>query len=164
MPWEGGNFEDAILVSERLVREDIFTSIHIEKYEVEARDTKLGPEEITRDIPNVGQDSLRNLDERGIIYVGAEETTTVQRDQAPTSPRRIDERLFRDEVEGMELLSLGSAAGSGLRAASVAPPEQAPLGTGQVGQLGRDQLRNTGDVVGQPLNALSDRGRLGVPF
>ncbi|PDV97097.1 DNA-directed RNA polymerase subunit beta [Candidatus Chloroploca asiatica] len=72
MPWEGGNFEDAILVSERLVREDIFTSIHIEKYEVEARDTKLGPEEITRDIPNVGQDSLRNLDERGIIYVGAE--------------------------------------------------------------------------------------------
>ncbi|MEI8307685.1 MAG: DNA-directed RNA polymerase subunit beta [Chloroflexales bacterium] len=72
MPWEGGNFEDAILVSERLVREDIFTSIHIEKYEVEARDTKLGPEEITRDIPNVGQDSLRNLDEHGIIYVGAE--------------------------------------------------------------------------------------------
>ncbi|NJM06856.1 DNA-directed RNA polymerase subunit beta, partial [Candidatus Gracilibacteria bacterium] len=72
MPWEGGNFEDAILVSERLVREDIFTSIHIEKYEVEARDTKLGPEEVTRDIPNVGQDSLRNLDEHGIIYVGAE--------------------------------------------------------------------------------------------
>jgi DNA-directed RNA polymerase subunit beta len=72
IPWEGGNFEDAILVSERLVREDIFTSIHIEKYEVEARDTKLGPEEITRDIPNVGQDSLRNLDERGIIYIGAE--------------------------------------------------------------------------------------------
>jgi DNA-directed RNA polymerase subunit beta len=72
LPFEGGNFEDAILVSERLVREDIFTSIHIEKYEVEARDTKLGPEEITRDIPNVGQDSLRNLDERGIIYVGAE--------------------------------------------------------------------------------------------
>ncbi len=72
MPWEGGNFEDAILVSERLVREDVFTSIHIEKYEVEARDTKLGPEEITRDIPNVGQESLRNLDDRGIIYVGAE--------------------------------------------------------------------------------------------
>src|SRR3954447_15905454 len=72
IPWEGGNFEDAILVSERLVREDIFTSIHIEKHEVEARDTKLGPEEITRDIPNVGQDSLRNLDDRGIIYIGAE--------------------------------------------------------------------------------------------
>ena len=72
MPWEGGNFEDAILVSERLVREDIFTSIHIEKYEVEARDTKLGPEEITRDIPNVSQDSLKNLDENGIIYIGAD--------------------------------------------------------------------------------------------
>ena len=72
MPWEGGNFEDAILVSERLVREDVFTSIHIERYETEARETKLGPEEITRDIPNVGPDSLRNLDDRGIIYVGAE--------------------------------------------------------------------------------------------
>ena len=72
MFWEGGNFEDAILLSERLVQEDKFTSIHIEKYEVEARDTKLGPEEITRDIPNVGEEALRNLDESGIIYVGAE--------------------------------------------------------------------------------------------
>jgi DNA-directed RNA polymerase subunit beta len=72
MPWEGGNFEDAILVSQRLVQEDYFTSIHIEKYECEARDTKLGPEEITRDIPNVGEDSLADLDERGIIRVGAE--------------------------------------------------------------------------------------------
>src|SRR5579883_971792 len=69
MSWEGGNFEDAILISERIVREDLFTSIHIEKYEVDARDTKLGPEEITRDIPNVGEEGLRNLDERGIIYV-----------------------------------------------------------------------------------------------
>src|SRR5690349_22722731 len=72
MTWEGGNFEDAILISERVVREDLFTSIHIEKHEVEARDTKLGPEEITRDIPNVGEEGLKNLDERGIIYVGAE--------------------------------------------------------------------------------------------
>jgi DNA-directed RNA polymerase subunit beta len=72
MSWEGGNFEDAILISERIVREDLFTSIHIEKYEVDARDTKLGPEEITRDIPNVGEEGLKNLDERGIIYVGAE--------------------------------------------------------------------------------------------
>ena len=72
MTWEGGNFEDAILISERIVREDLFTTIHIEKHEVEARDTKLGPEEITRDIPNVGEEGLRNLDERGIIYVGAE--------------------------------------------------------------------------------------------
>jgi len=72
MSWEGGNFEDAILLSERLVRDDTFTSIHIEKHEVEARDTKLGPEEITRDIPNVGEDSLKDLDENGIIRVGAE--------------------------------------------------------------------------------------------
>ncbi|PDO11303.1 MAG: DNA-directed RNA polymerase subunit beta [Candidatus Reconcilbacillus cellulovorans] len=72
MPWEGYNYEDAILLSERLVKEDVYTSIHIEEYECEARDTKLGPEEITRDIPNVGEDALRNLDERGIIRVGAE--------------------------------------------------------------------------------------------
>src|SRR6202008_2760735 len=72
MSWEGYNFEDAIILSERLVKEDRFTSIHIEKHEVEARDTKLGPEEITRDIPNVGEDSLRDLDEQGIIRVGAE--------------------------------------------------------------------------------------------
>jgi len=70
--WEGGNFEDAILISERLVQEDSFTSVHIEKYEVESRDTRLGPEEITRDIPNVGEDAIKDLDERGIIRVGAE--------------------------------------------------------------------------------------------
>jgi DNA-directed RNA polymerase subunit beta len=72
MPWGGYNYEDAILVSERLVKDDIFTSIHIEKYEKEARDTKLGPEEITRDIPNVGEDMLKDLDENGIIRIGAE--------------------------------------------------------------------------------------------
>ncbi|HAP93643.1 MAG TPA: DNA-directed RNA polymerase subunit beta [Desulfotomaculum sp.] len=72
MPWEGFNYEDAILISEKLVKEDYFTSIHIEEYECEARDTKLGPEEITRDIPNVGEDILKDLDDRGIIRVGAE--------------------------------------------------------------------------------------------
>src|SRR5947209_6296818 len=72
MVWEGGNFEDAILISDRLVREDVFTSIHMEKHEVDARDTKLGPEEFTRDIPNVGEDGLRDLDERGIIRMGAD--------------------------------------------------------------------------------------------
>lgn len=72
MPWEGYNYEDAILLSEKLVREDVFTSIHIEEYESDARDTKLGPEEITRDIPNVGEDVLRDLDDRGIIRIGAE--------------------------------------------------------------------------------------------
>ena len=72
VPWEGYNFEDAVLISERLVEEDRYTSVHIEKYEVEARDTKLGPEEITREIPNVGDDAIRNLDEVGIIRIGAE--------------------------------------------------------------------------------------------
>ena len=72
MTWEGYNYEDAILISERLVREDVFTSIHIEEYESESRDTKLGPEEITRDIPNVGEDALKDLDDRGIIRIGAE--------------------------------------------------------------------------------------------
>ena len=72
MTWEGYNYEDAILLSERLVQDDIYTSIHIEEYEVEARDTKVGPEEITRDIPNVGEDALKDLDERGIIRIGAE--------------------------------------------------------------------------------------------
>ncbi|HLB48782.1 MAG TPA: DNA-directed RNA polymerase subunit beta, partial [Anaerolineales bacterium] len=72
MSWEGGNFEDAILISERLVRDDKFTSVHIEKHEVEARDTKLGPEEITYDIPNVGEDALKDLDEHGIVRIGAD--------------------------------------------------------------------------------------------
>ncbi len=72
MTWEGYNYEDAILISEKLVKDDVFTSIHIEEYECEARDTKLGPEEITRDIPNVGEDALKDLDERGIIRIGAE--------------------------------------------------------------------------------------------
>ena len=75
MPWQGHNYEDAIILSQRLVQEDVLTSIHIEEHEVDARDTKLGPEEITRDIPNVSDDLLADLDERGIIRVGAEVTT-----------------------------------------------------------------------------------------
>ena len=75
MSWEGYNYEDAILISERIVKDDVFTSIHIAEYEMEARDTKLGEEEITRDIPNVGEDALKNLDENGIVYVGAEVTS-----------------------------------------------------------------------------------------
>jgi DNA-directed RNA polymerase subunit beta len=72
MPWNGYNYEDSILISERIVRDDVFTSIHIEEFETMARDTKLGPEEITRDIPNVGEENLKNLDEAGIVYIGAE--------------------------------------------------------------------------------------------
>ncbi len=75
MTWEGYNYEDAVLINERLVRDDVYTSIHIEEYEMECRDTKLGPEEITRDIPNVGDDALKDLDERGIIRIGAEVTS-----------------------------------------------------------------------------------------
>src|SRR5699024_3387379 len=72
MPWEGLNFEDAIIVSQRMVSDDVLTSIHIEEYEVDARDTKLGAEEITRDIPNVSEEVLAQLDERGITHIGAE--------------------------------------------------------------------------------------------
>ena len=72
MTWEGYNYEDAVLISEELVKNDVFTSIHVEEYECEARDTKLGPEEITRDIPNVSEDTLKDLDEQGIIRIGAE--------------------------------------------------------------------------------------------
>ncbi|TNF03574.1 MAG: DNA-directed RNA polymerase subunit beta, partial [Sphingomonadales bacterium] len=72
MPWNGYNYEDSILISERIVKDDVFTSVHIEEFEVMARDTKLGPEDITRDIPNVGEEALRNLDEAGIVYIGAE--------------------------------------------------------------------------------------------
>ena len=72
MPWNGYNYEDSILISERIVKDDVFTSIHIDEFEVMARDTKLGPEDITRDIPNVGEEALRNLDEAGIVYIGAE--------------------------------------------------------------------------------------------
>ena len=95
MTWEGYNYEDAILLNERLVREDVFTSIHIEEYETESRDTKLGPEEITRDIPNVGEDTLKDLDENGIIRIGAEVTlgrlswsARSRRRAKPSSPPR----------------------------------------------------------------------------
>ena len=72
MPWNGYNFEDSIIMSERVVHEDRYTSIHIEEFEVLCRDTKLGPEEITRDMPNVGDESITNLDEAGIVYIGSE--------------------------------------------------------------------------------------------
>ena len=72
MPWNGYNFEDAILISQRIVKDDVYTSIHVDEFEVSARDTKLGPEEITRDIPNLGEDALKNLGLDGVIRVGAE--------------------------------------------------------------------------------------------
>src|SRR3712207_3331165 len=100
MPWEGFNFEDAIIISERLVKDDVLTSVHIEEYEVQARDTKLGPEEITRDIPNASDDVLMNLDSDGIIRIGAEVTSgdvlvgkvTPKGESEPTP----EEKLLRD--------------------------------------------------------------------
>jgi DNA-directed RNA polymerase subunit beta len=99
MPWNGYNFEDSILISERIVRDDVFTSIHIEEFEVMARDTKLGQEEITRDIPNVGEEALKNLDEAGIVYIGAEVTAgdilvgkVTPKGESPMTP---EEKLLR---------------------------------------------------------------------
>src|SRR3954454_21682619 len=99
MPWNGYNFEDSILISERIVRDDVFTSIHIEEFETMARDTKLGPEEITRDIPNVGEENLKNLDEAGIVYIGAEvqagDILVVKVTPKGETPMTPEEKLLR---------------------------------------------------------------------
>jgi DNA-directed RNA polymerase subunit beta len=114
MSWEGGNFEDAILISERIAREDLFTSIHIEKYEIDARDTRLGPEEITRDIPNVGEEGLRNLDEHGLIYVGAEVgpqdilvgKITPEGETEPTAEEKLLRAIFGEKARKVQDTSL----------------------------------------------------------
>src|SRR5439155_2813923 len=107
MPWEGHNYEDAIVISERLVKDDVLTSIHIEEHEVDARDTKLGPEEITRDIPNVSEEILKDLDERGIVRIGAEvnpgDYLVGKVTPKGETELRPEERLLRGEVG----LSLG---------------------------------------------------------
>ena len=99
MPYNGYNYEDSILISEKVVQEDVFTSIHIEEFDVMARDTKLGPEEISRDIPNVGEEALKNLDEAGIVYIGAEVSSNdilvgkvTPKGETPTTP---EEKLLR---------------------------------------------------------------------
>src|SRR5436309_227617 len=100
MPWNGYNYEDSILISERIVKDDVFTSIHIEEFEVMARDTKLGPEDITRDIPNVGEEALHNLDEAGIVYIGAEvepgDILVGKITPKGESPMTPEEKLLRD--------------------------------------------------------------------
>jgi DNA-directed RNA polymerase subunit beta len=114
MPWEGYNFEDAILVSERLVKEDVFTSIHIEEYETEARTTKLGDEEITREIPNVGEEALKNLDENGIIRVGAEVKagdilvgkTTPKGETEPPAEEKLLRAIFGEKARDVRDTSL----------------------------------------------------------
>lgn len=114
MPWEGYNYEDAILINEKLVMDDTYTSIHIEEYECEARDTKLGPEEITREIPNVGEDSLKNLDENGIIRIGAEVRagdilvgkTTPKGETELTSEERLLRAIFGEKAKEVRDTSL----------------------------------------------------------
>ena len=119
MPWGGYNFEDAILLSEKLVREDAFTSIHIEEFEVEARDTKLGKEDITRDIPNVGEEALRNLDESGIIRIGAEVKpgdilvgkVTPKGETQLTPEEKLLRAIFGEKAGDVKDTSLDGAAG-----------------------------------------------------
>ena len=133
MPWNGYNYEDSILISERIVKDDVFTSIHIEEFEVAARDTKLGPEDITRDIPNVGEEALRNLDEAGIVYIGAEVEPgdilcgkITPKGESPMTP---EEKLLRaifgekaSDVRDTSLRLPPGVAGHGGRGARVQPP------------------------------------------
>jgi DNA-directed RNA polymerase subunit beta len=121
MPWLGYNFEDSILISERCVSEDVFTSIHIEEYDVMARDTKLGPEEITRDIPNTSEEALRNLDESGIVYVGAEVKPgdilvgklTPKGDTKVTSEEKLLRAIFGEKAIDVRDTSLKMPSGTG---------------------------------------------------
>ncbi|MEM7070398.1 MAG: DNA-directed RNA polymerase subunit beta [Pseudomonadota bacterium] len=114
MPWNGYNFEDSILISERIVSEDVFTSVHIEEFEVAARDTKLGQEEITRDIPNIGEDALKNLDEAGIVYIGAEVEAgdilvgkVTPKSEAPTTPEdKLLKAIFGEKSSNVRDTSL----------------------------------------------------------
>ena len=119
MTWEGYNYEDAVLLNERLVtRRRLYTSIHIEEYELEARDTKLGPEEITRDIPNVGEDALKDLDERGIIRIGAEVhagdilvgKVTPKGETELTAEERLLRAIFGEKAREVRDTSLQGAA------------------------------------------------------
>ena len=135
MPWNGYNFEDSILISERIVRDDVFTSIHIEEFEVMARDTKLGQEEITRDIPNVGEEALKNLDEAGIVYIGAEVKPgdilvgkVTPKGESPMTP---EEKLLRaifgekaSDVRDTSLKLPPGVDGHGRRGARVQPPRR----------------------------------------
>ena len=121
MTWEGYNYEDAILINERVVREDVLTSIHIEEFEIECRDTKLGPEEITRDIPNVGEDALRDLDERGVIRIGAEVNSgdilvgkvTPKGETELTAEERLLRAIFGDKAREVRDTSLRVPHGEG---------------------------------------------------
>ena len=133
MPWNGYNFEDSILLSERIVKDDVFTSIHIEEFDVMARDTKLGPEEITRDIPNVGEEALKNLDEAGIVYIGAEVKPgdilcgkITPKGESPMTPEeKLLRAIFGEKASDVRDTSLRLPPGvcrHGRRSARVQPP------------------------------------------
>ena len=133
MPWNGYNYEDSILISERIVKDDVFTSIHIEEFEVMARDTKLGPEDITRDIPNVGEEALRNLDEAGIVYIGAEVQPgdilvgkITPKGESPMTPEeKLLRAIFGEKAQRRARHLAAPAAGRvghGRRGARVQPP------------------------------------------
>ena len=114
MPWNGYNFEDSILISEKVVQDDVFTSIHVEEFEVMARDTKLGPEDITRDIPNASEEMLINLDETGIVYIGAEVTSgdilvgkvTPKRESPMTPEEKLLRAIFGEKAADVKDTSL----------------------------------------------------------
>ena len=135
MPWNGYNFEDSILLSERIVRDDVFTSIHIEEFEVMARDTKLGPEEITRDIPNVSEEALKSLDEAGIVYIGAEVVAgdilvgkITPKGESPMTPEeKLLRAIFGEKASDVRDTSLRVPAGRhrhGRRGARLQPPRR----------------------------------------
>ena len=135
MPWNGYNFEDSILLSERIVKDDVFTSIHIEEFDVMARDTKLGPEEITRDIPNVGEEALKNLDEAGIVYIGAEVKPgdilcgkITPKGESPMTPEeKLLRAIFGEKASDVRDTSLRLPPGvvrHGRRSARVQPPRR----------------------------------------
>jgi hypothetical protein len=171
MPWNGYNYEDSILISERILKDDVFTSIHIDEYEVAARDTKLGPEEITRDIPNVGEEALRNLDEAGIVYIGAEVGPgdilvgkITPKGESPMTPEeKLLRAIFGEKASDVRDTSLRSAAwciryhrrGAGIqpprRRQGRACPADRARGSGAVEPRPR---RRVGDPAAQHLRAL----------
>ena len=155
MPWNGYNFEDSILISERIVRDDVFTSIHIEEFETSARDTKLGPEEITRDIPNVGEEALKNLDEAGIVYIGAEVNPgdilvgkITPKGESPMTPEeKLLRAIFGEKASDVRDTSLQPAAGSlghDRRSARLQPPRHRERPTRAGDRTRRDRTLRQG--------------------
>lgn len=154
IPWEGYNFEDAIIISERLVKEDVFTSIHIHKYEVDVRSTKLGPEEITREVPNVSEDALKNLDEMGVIRIGAfvkagdilVGKVTPKGETEPPAEEKLLRAIFGDKARDMRDTSLKVSSGEsgkviGVRVFSRENNDDLPPGVNQIVRVYIAQLR-----------------------